>query len=354
MSNRIKKDVFREVPEVVHGAVEDALDAVRESGGRRIFRMPAAAAACLALFLAGGVTVSAVGLVSLYRQRMEEMDADEIGHYYDVAGNGDADTVNRALTEKEHERYDKLEQEYEKNGRFPQSDLRELADGEVYDGNGIALEPESRAVYLPERELTDEELLELIDFHHRLTYSIYQVNQARILNGDGWESRLARMSDDEVDAVYQAAFSTLEDVSGGYSRELTESERERYAELEKSYEEDGVYTDVEAAVIQTPEEYSGEGVAICVRDGAYYLPEETLTDEELLQLIDYEHKAAYCIDRIGQEILMGLRDGYPQRADSIEVPQEPEQAPPVVPGQGLTVEERRQIQEELRLLEEQR
>jgi hypothetical protein len=67
----------------------------------------------------------------------------------------------------------------------------------------------------------------------------------------------------------------------------------------------------EIMIIETPEEYTGESVAICVQNSTYYLPDRILTDEECLQIIDMNHKANYSIDKIAYEVIMGLRTHYP-------------------------------------------
>ena len=64
-------------------------------------------------------------------------------------------------------------------------------------------------------------------------------------------------------------------------------------------------------MIEMPEEYSGETVAVCRHDSTFYLPERLLADEEFLQIIDMNHKASYSIGRIGEEIRMGFRMWYP-------------------------------------------
>lgn len=246
---------------------------------------------------------------------MEAMDDKEMEEYYDVAKAGETDELNRLFTAEEKARYAQLENAYETEGMFPESELRGLPEGIAYDGSGVAVDKSSRTIYLPDRELTDEELLEIIDFNHKLAYSIYQTNQDRILSGDGWESRLALMDDAEVDRNYLVMSSTKADVSGGYNRRLSEAEEARYEELVRCYEEEGLYTDSEPAVIWKPEEYTGEGIAVCVQDGNYYLPNAELTDGQMLQIIDYQHKTRYCLSRIHDEIMLGLRDGYPPRAD---------------------------------------
>lgn len=275
----------------------------------------AEAVAGIVCFLVTGITVSAVGIVNSYRQRMEALDDKEIEEYYDVAKAGEANELNRSYTAEEEARYVQLKVAYQTSGLFPESELSYLPEGSAYDGNGVALDTSTRTIYLPERELTDEELLEIIDFNHKLAYSIYQTNQDRILSGDGWESRLTLMDDAEVDRIYLVMYSTRAGCSGGYSRVLSGEEQVRYEELVRCYEEEGLYTNTEATVILKPEEYTGEGIAICVQDGNYYLPDTELTDDQMLQIIDYEHKGPYCLSRIHDEIMLGLRDGYPPLAD---------------------------------------
>lgn len=319
--------IFKEVPAVVHDAVVNTLDSLEErptipvwkqskkSVQRGRFHMSVSAAACLACFLIAGITVSAVGIVNLYRQRMEAMDENQIEEYYEIALNGEATDANRGFTVEEQSRYEELKKEYEQNGLFPESQLHLLQEGDTYDGNGVVLDSATRTLYLPDEALTDEELLQIIDFHHKIEYSIYQTNQERILNGGGWESRMTLLTDAEVDEVYLIWFGARTGTSGGYNRQLTEDEEGRYEELLRQYEEEGLYTTLEIAVIQTPEEYTGEGIAFCAGTSSYYIPERELTDEELLQIIDYDHMARYCISRIGDEVQMGLRDGYPSLED---------------------------------------
>ena len=311
----MRKSVFKEVPDVVHNAVLDALDSLEDNKKQNNFRMPRIAVACLAGFLIVGITVSAAEVISLYRQRMEEMDKTEEEIYYNIALAGETTSLNRPYTAEERARYDQLEQEYKTNGRFPESQLRYLPEGDVYDGIGVMLDTTSRTLYLPEESLTDEELLEIIDYNLKLSYSIYDLNKERIINGDNWESRMELLDDAEVDEVYLITCSTRADVSGGYNRMLTADEQSRYEELTRRYEEEGLYTTLEPTVIWKPEEYAGEGIAICVFDAGYYLPETELSDEELLQIIGYEHKTRYCLSRINQEVMLGLRDGYPPIAN---------------------------------------
>lgn len=312
----LDKKMYGEVPEVVHNRVLDTLDSldkVRSFSVKRKVRLPRAAAVCLACFLISGVTVSAMGIVSLYRQRMEEMNAQMLEEYYRIADAGETTEFSRPLTDGEKERYEELNEEYENSGHFPESQFTCLKEAGEYEGKGVGLDISSRTLYLPEQTLSDEELLQIIDFEHKVTYSIYEQSTERIANSSGWQSRMAEMDDQEVDEIYRTLYCGNSEISGAYSRALSGAELERYKKLAESYENEGLYALSELTVVQAPEEYAGTGVAVCTENSTYYLPDSELTDEELLQIIDLEHKGTYCLDRINQEIDLGLREGYPQR-----------------------------------------
>lgn len=322
-----------EVPDIVEEKAREAFGQIRREGQmlpnkggsyengipqgsirKRGFIIPKAAVIIGCCFLVFGTTAAAIGIGSLYRQRMENMDEESVENYYNLAEQGETTLFSRPLTEEERQRYKQLKEDYEKNGRFPAGQITALKEGETYGGEGIAVDESARTLYLPEEVLSDEEMLEMIDFEHKLVYSIYAKQQARILQGGTWESRMIEMTDEMVDRIYYITCSTRNPESGGYNRALTKEEEQRYETLVKEYEDEGKYVDTELTVIEKPEEYTGEGIAICVEDADYYLPERELTDEEFLQIIDMRHKMGYCLDRILIEVQMGLRSGYPARA----------------------------------------
>ena len=45
----------------------------------------------------------------------------------------------------------------------------------------------------------------------------------------------------------------------------------------------------------------------------FYLPVRELTDEELLQIIDFRKKAYYSMERIREEIRLGYRQEFPKQ-----------------------------------------
>lgn len=312
-----------DIPEIVQKKMEDAFSEVymeenkkiNHRQGRKVshmHRLPRAAVAAFICCLALGTTAAAMGITTLYRQRMQDMTEEEKDKYYEIADAGEANSMNRDFTAEEEKRYAELKAEYQNNGLFPQKEIAHLHTGDVYDGEEAALDPDTRTIYLPDRELTDEELLEIIDFNSKVAYSIYEKANERIINGDGWESRMAAMTDEMVDEVYLAWCGGNTEVSGGYSRPLTEAEERRYEEMVQKYEMEGLYAEADITIINEEREYTGSGVAFSVKESYYCIPAGELTDAELLTLIDFDHKVSYCFDRILSEIQLGLRQGYPK------------------------------------------
>lgn len=142
---------------------------VRHYGFRRIVIL---AAACLLL---ASVTVTASGL---YRARMESMNHEKLETYFSGLQEADvaADSYSRPLTDGEKNRLEELRQAYLEEGYFPQKELAMLDSPEKYK-KGVAFYAARSIFFLPEEEMTDEELLELIDFREKRDYSLAKITE---------------------------------------------------------------------------------------------------------------------------------------------------------------------------------
>lgn len=303
-----------EIPEIVWEKANAAFSQIQEKEKKKhaVFRIPRAAAVAIICCCILGTTAAAMEIASLYRQRMENMEKQEIEDFYQLANAGEANSLNRPFTAEERERYQALAEDYEKNDRFPKKSMTIIAGAYDYSGQGVAVGADTRTVYLPAQSLSDEELLEIIDFNHKMTYSIYEKNQERILAQGNWESRMAQMTDSEVDRIYLAYCASNLETGGGFSRGLREQESQRYEELNEQYENEGFYPETELNLIKTADEYTGTGAAFCEENSTYYIPDGAVSDYEFLQIIDFDHKISYCFDRIQYDILMGFREDYPK------------------------------------------
>ena len=142
---------------------------VRHYGFRRIV-IPAAA--CLLLT---SVTVTASGL---YRARMESMNHEKLETYFSGLQEADvaADSYSRPLTDGEKNRLEELRQAYLEEGYFPKKEIALLDSPEKYK-KGVAFYAQRSTFFLPEEEMTDEELLELIDFREKRDYSLAKITE---------------------------------------------------------------------------------------------------------------------------------------------------------------------------------
>lgn len=176
------------VPESLDAKVENILDGLetekkdsKNTDGKRVNqtvhhygfrRIVIPAAACLLL---ASVTVTASGL---YRVRMESMNHEKLETYFSGLQEADvaADSYSRPLTDGEKNRLEELRQAYLEEGYFPQKELAMLDSPEKYK-KGVAFYAARSTFFLPEEEMTDEELLELIDFREKRDYSLAKITE---------------------------------------------------------------------------------------------------------------------------------------------------------------------------------
>ena len=176
------------VPESLDAKVENILDGLetekkdsKNTDGKRVNqtvrhygfrRIVIPAAACLLL---ASVTVTASGL---YRARMESMNHEKLETYFSGLQEADvaADSYSRPLTDSEKNRLEELRQAYLEEGYFPKRELAMLDSPEKYK-KGVAFYTARSTFFLPEEEMTDEELLELIDFREKRDYSLAKITE---------------------------------------------------------------------------------------------------------------------------------------------------------------------------------
>lgn len=142
-----------------------------------------AAAVILAVAVAAGISVPAYALVNSYvKARMEVMPQETVNELYDQVQEApvEADSFNRDYSAGEKQRWEKLYAEYQE-GRFPEKELLQAGSEEEafqweQQGN-ICFLPALSRFYLPlDREMTDEELLEVLDFVTKRDYALTKIS----------------------------------------------------------------------------------------------------------------------------------------------------------------------------------
>lgn len=118
-----------------------------------------------------------------------------------------------------------------------------------------------------------------------------------------YQARMEGMNHEKLEE-YFAQLQEADAAADSYSRPLTENETRRLAELRKAYLEEGYFPKKELTLIDSPERYK-KGVAFYAERSTFFLPETELTDEELLEVIDFREKRDYSLARISEEIGAG-------------------------------------------------
>lgn len=140
-----------------------------------IKRMAMSAAAFMLVF--GAVSIPSYAAISnLVRARMEAIPRAEVVATADMIQGQQihADQFSREYTKEERSRMNVLRQEYE-NGMFPENTLTLVEnESQVPDGNTLIYAKDTGCFYLPDRELTDEELLQILDFNAARDYALEQ------------------------------------------------------------------------------------------------------------------------------------------------------------------------------------
>lgn len=125
-------------------------------------------------------SVSTYAAVNMYQQRMEAIPEKMAEKYYDDVQQNkfiSADAFSRQLSESEKGLMINLRNQYEEQGLFPQNEIKQFENSaEVVDGELCFVSEESK-YYLPERTLSEEEILEIIDLQEKRDYSVRLKNK---------------------------------------------------------------------------------------------------------------------------------------------------------------------------------
>ncbi len=131
------------------------------------------AAAALAVMVIGAAAVPVRAFVnSLIKERMEEMPQEEKDTYVETLEEqeAEADSYTREYTKSEEARYREMAGRYQE-GAFPEQGIVQVDSEEEAAGYEFCYLKPTSTFCLPKRELTDEELLQIIDFVAKREYA---------------------------------------------------------------------------------------------------------------------------------------------------------------------------------------
>lgn len=160
----------------------------RAFGKKRLHQAVAAAAAFV--LIAGAVIPSQAGLRHFVKDRLENIPKQEleaVNQMVQSQNNAEADSFSREYSKEEIKRMQQLQEAYQ-NGRFPQQTITYTDSvGQIPD-DSLSYDPDTSFLYLPDRTLTDEELLQIIDFNYTRDYAVSQGTAAQEARKE-WEEK---------------------------------------------------------------------------------------------------------------------------------------------------------------------
>lgn len=140
-----------------------------------------AAVAAVLVLMTGMVSIPVRAIAeSVVMARMEKISQEETQELVDMIRklNVEADSFSREYSDKESERMKELLWLY-RNGTFPKHKILLVDTMSGWAEDTLSYNKDTGEFYLPERELTDEELLQIIDFNQIRNYALGQTQAAR-------------------------------------------------------------------------------------------------------------------------------------------------------------------------------
>ncbi|MDE7285133.1 MAG: PepSY domain-containing protein [Lachnospiraceae bacterium] len=201
----------------------------------------AAIGAAAFIIIAGAVSVPVQAFVSnIVKARMESIPIEEVQGISDMLRELDteADGFSREYSNEEKERNKELWQAY-KDGKFPENDIVQVDNAEDAPEGTLCYINSTGVFNLPAHEMTDEELLEIIDFQHKMSYAVSQSTAAQEAKAEMEAER------NQQREIIEAAGGISEEEAIGIATKQMEAELGEMAEGKEILK----YQDGSAAVI---------------------------------------------------------------------------------------------------------
>lgn len=147
----------------------------KKRAGDVLFRYSKMIALGLGILVLGAFGVTGYAGVNYVQQRMELMPKEEVIERNEEIQSSqvNTDTYNREFSNDEKERYNELIISYH-NGMFPEGEIERIETLDQANKDKIYYVISSGTFLLPDRELTDEEILQYIDYLYKVNYSLSQ------------------------------------------------------------------------------------------------------------------------------------------------------------------------------------
>lgn len=231
-SELLQKSEF-ELPNSYEMRFQNTLEKISAKKAKRYFLLfHSKVAAVIALCVVSlSLSIGAGAAINLYIQRMNSLNEEEMLTYNSEVQNTDkeADSFSRQLSKLERDKMLEFREEYETEGRFPTKEILKVQKkSEVVHGE-LCFCVENSTFYLPKQELTDDELLQIIDFMEKRDYSVRKKNSVSELPS----SENEKVSEDEAVELAKKILADVYNLDITYADEEIEFETTQNSKGEK-------------------------------------------------------------------------------------------------------------------------
>ena len=231
-SELLQKSEF-ELPNSYEMRFQNTLEKISAKKAKRYFllfhsKVVAVIALCVVSL---SLSIGAGAAINLYIQRMNSLNEEEMLTYNSEVQNTDkeADSFSRQLSKLERDKMLEFREEYETEGRFPTKEILKVQKkSEVVHGE-LCFCVENSTFYLPKQELTDDELLQIIDFMEKRDYSVRKKNSVSELPS----SENEKVSEDEAVEFAKKILADVYNLDITYADEEIEFETTQNSKGEK-------------------------------------------------------------------------------------------------------------------------
>ncbi len=231
-SELLQKSEF-ELPNSYEMRFQNTLEKISAKKAKRYFLLfHSKVAAVIALCVVSlSLSIGAGAAINLYIQRMNSLNEEEMLTYNSEVQNTDkeADSFSRQLSKLERDKMLEFREEYETEGRFLTKEILKVQKkSEVVHGE-LCFCVENSTFYLPKQELTDDELLQIIDFMEKRDYSVRKKNSVSELPS----SENEKVSEDEAVEFAKKILADVYNLDITYADEEIEFETTQNSKGEK-------------------------------------------------------------------------------------------------------------------------
>ena len=231
-SELLQKSEF-ELPNSYEMRFQNTLEKISAKKAKRYFLLfHSKVAAVIALCVVSlSLSIGAGAAINLYIQRMNSLNEEEMLTYNSEVQNTDkeADSFSRQLSKLERDKMLEFREEYETEGRFQTKEILKVQKkSEVVHGE-LCFCVENSTFYLPKQELTDDELLQIIDFMEKRDYSVRKKNSVSELPS----SENEKVSEDEAVEFAKKILADVYNLDITYADEEIEFETTQNSKGEK-------------------------------------------------------------------------------------------------------------------------